>query len=411
MAYQQTEQMVWWQVVSKMIYSAGVDVNDLYDQQVESMENVHEKRLVGELGTEKLVSIAWDAMNGSDEGLSREQIQRSALGEAMVDHWSKLDADADSKVTKQELTAYVEAVQKAAKRKNWLANALYYADVGVMQHVAAEVTRRRMELASIEVLSTTTLLARVWRTLDSDSNLKVSADELKFSCFGELMSEWWHLLDSNADNDVSVEEWNRFWEAREAEWGSAKMRRVVANLVYEADVDVSDLVNKNVEQTSDLKEKHKIAQVVAQHTKDLVGRLFGVVDSNADGRLTKKEMAISVLGEAMQPYWGRLDADSDGYVSAEEFLQFFGEVEAGCTPSQFQGWVSNMVYSADVDVSDLVTATMQEQAEAQAALEAKQAAKAKEKAEAKAQRLAAAGIIKEGELDIQQGRFWYSWHR
>ena len=62
-----------------MIYSAGVDVSDLYDQQVESMENVHEKRLVAELGSEKLVSIAWDAMHGTDEGMSREQIQQSHL--------------------------------------------------------------------------------------------------------------------------------------------------------------------------------------------------------------------------------------------------------------------------------------------------------------------------------------------
>merc|ERR1712166_1412210 len=131
---------------------------------------------------------------------------------------------------------------------------------------------------------------------------------------------------------------------------------------------------------------------------------------NADGRVTKKEVAMSVLGESMAPYWGRLDADADGVVSSTEFLSFFGAVQTSCKPSQFQGWVANMVYEADVDVSGLVSATMKEQAEAKAALEAKQEAKAKADAEKQAQKLLAAGVIKQGELDIQQGRFWYSWH-
>jgi len=207
-----------------------------------------------------------------------------------------------------------------------------------------------------------------------------------------------------------VEEWNDFWKGRQTEWGSGKLRKVVSSLVYEADVDVSDLVNKNVERTTDLHAKHEIAQVVEHKTAELVGTLFALVDSNANGRVTKKEVAMSVLGESMTPYWGRLDGDADGSVSSSEFLSFFRLVQASCKPSQFQGWVSNMVHEAKVDVSGLVSATMKEQAEAKAALEAKQKAKAKADADKQAQKLLAAGVLKQGELDIQQGRFWYSWH-
>ena len=39
------------QVVSKMVYEAGMDVSDLYEAQIERMQNVQEKKLVLDLGT------------------------------------------------------------------------------------------------------------------------------------------------------------------------------------------------------------------------------------------------------------------------------------------------------------------------------------------------------------------------
>ena len=215
------------------------------------------------LGTTKLIEIAWDAAHCvvAEGALTKKQIQASPIGEALLGHWSLLDANSDGNVDKKEFAKFVLLLEQIGMDKAWLANVLYYADVGVMQHVATEVTKRRMELSAIEVLSVETLLARVWRTLDGDCNLNVSKKELTCSCFGELMSDWWHMMDGDTDNHVSVEEWNDFWKGRESEWGSGKLRKVVSSLVYEADVDVSDLVNKNVERTTDLDAKHEIAQV------------------------------------------------------------------------------------------------------------------------------------------------------
>lgn len=91
------------------------------------------------------------------------------LGEAFLGRWSDLDANSDGNVDKEEFTKFLSGMGAS-----WVADVLYDADVGVMQHVAAEVTKRRVELSAIEVLSVETLLARVWRTLDGDCNLNIS---------------------------------------------------------------------------------------------------------------------------------------------------------------------------------------------------------------------------------------------
>ena len=69
-------------------------------------------------------------------------------------------------------------------------------------------------------------------------------------------------MDEDANGQVSVEEWNSFWSERGVQWGQGKLRKVVASLVYEADVDVKDLCESAVERSSDLDAKHQIAQAV-----------------------------------------------------------------------------------------------------------------------------------------------------
>ena len=61
-----------------MVYEAGVDISDIYEARVESLEAVQEKRMVLRLGMEKLMAIAWKSIAGSSTGsVSKQQIQRS----------------------------------------------------------------------------------------------------------------------------------------------------------------------------------------------------------------------------------------------------------------------------------------------------------------------------------------------
>ena len=79
-------------------------------------------------------------------------------GEGLVAHWANLDQNADGKVSLGEFKSFFGKLEAVGKDKSWLADLLYQADIGVMAHVATEVTARRMALGEIELVGAPRLL-------------------------------------------------------------------------------------------------------------------------------------------------------------------------------------------------------------------------------------------------------------
>lgn len=65
-------------------------------------------------------------------------------------------------------------------------------------------------------------------------------------------------------------------------------------------------------------------------------------------------MRLSAFGEAVAPYWPKIDVNSDSLISWEEWADFFGSIEEELGVVPYRNFVIRMVWDADIDVSDLV---------------------------------------------------------
>ena len=95
----------------------------------------------------------------------------------------------------------------------------------------------------------------------------------------------------------------------------------------------------------------RVATVPVEALVDLV---FTTVDSNANGVLSHKELALSAFGESLLAHWDALDADSDAQVTKDEYTQFFASLKEKMGEDEYHIFVVDLVWHADVDVSHLV---------------------------------------------------------
>lgn len=143
-----------------------------------------------------------------------------------------------------------------------------------------------------------------------------------------------------------------FFEAKRTALGLPSYRKMVAKLIYEAGIDVSDIYNKRIERVSDVQRKRAICALTSS---DVVRILWGALDTGTAGRLTKTDIACSPLGEALMPYWGKLDVNSDGGVTKTELEAYLAAVEQR-NPPGYKAWVVDMLY--DGDLADVALETI-----------------------------------------------------
>ena len=83
----------------------------------------------------------------------------------------------------------------------------------------------KLEIAKIEAIEPGRLLGRMWSTLDSDADGKLSWRELSYSGFGVLLGQW-EQLDTAQDRCVSAEERSAFFSKLRQDKGDALYRKV-----------------------------------------------------------------------------------------------------------------------------------------------------------------------------------------
>jgi len=416
-----------------MVYEMDIDIGDIYDERIERIRDLVKKKAIMSLSTKEIVEVVWGVLDSSGDGqLTKLEVQFSPLGEVLMSHWSELDSEPDGRVTRKELEAYLLKVEKKDPTvyKAWLVDLVYECGVAgsalevVTQKMATEQVQKKMQIAEYALCEPKYMLSRMWKTLDVNGDGDVTKREIEESTFGELLSGYWGQLDTEPDGRVKLEEWNAFWETKKEELGEGSTRNLLAELMWEADVPVKDVVQKQMETTSDLRKKHEIAQV---ELSKLVECIFNVIDSDASGALTKKEVQMSVVGEAMMPHWAQLDSNPDGKVSLNEFVAYAEGVKASQTPDAYMRWLVLMVWDSGINVDDLIDEEAKAKAKALADAETKKQeneAKARDAAKVKAAaastaKLAAAqaavgplaaNTVQAGFLRIQEGRFFPTWN-
>ena len=92
----------------------------------------------------------------------------------------------------------------------------------------------------------------------------------------------------------------------------------------------------------------------------LIELIFTTVDSNTNGVLSKRELRDGVFGESLVAHWDDLDVDADASVTKQEFLDFFSKLETTMGKDDFAIFVVDLVWQADVDVTDLLPAPKME---------------------------------------------------
>jgi len=419
--------------VATMIYENDISIDDLYAKRIERVVDLKRKRAIMTLKKKEIVDILWGVMDSSGDGsLRKQEIQFSPLGEVLLSHWSELDSQPDGRVTPAEFEAYLDKVKAKheGKYKAWLVDLIYEAGAAggaleiLTRRMAETEVKKKMVLAEIAVVEPKLMLARMWKTIDVDGDGDLRKSEIEMSVFGEMLADHWHELDANPDGRVTLGEWNAYWEKKAEELGEGTTRNLLAEMLYEADVDVQDIVTGTLQTTADLRMKHAVSQL---ETSDVVGRIFDVVDVNGSGNLSKKEIQMSVVGELLMGYWEKMDGNSDGSVDRAEFGRFFAKVKSAQPPGTYSRWLANVVWNAGVNVDDLITEDINRKAlalkkkeEEQKAAEEKARKLAAEAAERKKAALQDAAIlavgptpkdtVKSGFLRIQEGRFFPTWN-
>merc|ERR1711934_25174 len=177
-------------------------------------------------------------------------------------------------------------------------------------------------LEHIARVSTYRLLARVYATIDSDCDTTCTKKEFECSpLYGVWPEVIWQRMDADANGSVTPTEFFSFMRSVEADEGKAKFHERVTKFVWEADIDVMDLLPPS--NAAELKKA-----VAAVDPAKLQAYLFKAAihqgtSSEERNFIYRKEMQHSKIGQLMLPFWGQLDADENVKVSHAEWDAFF----------------------------------------------------------------------------------------
>jgi len=183
---------------------------------------------------------------------------------------------------------------------------------------ASEPEEQTIEM--VKTVATHRLLARVYSTIDCNADERCSKKEFETSVlYGVWPEAVWARMDVNNDGFVTPIEFFDFMRTVEADEGKSKFHDSVANNVWEAGIDVQDLMPP----VEGLKERVKAvdeAKLRDYLFKSAIHLTSGEPDRQ---HITKRELQYSRIGQEILPFWSRLDADADNKITQKEWNRFF----------------------------------------------------------------------------------------
>jgi hypothetical protein len=94
-------------------------------------------------------------------------------------------------------------------------------------------------------------------------------------------------------------------------------------------------------------------QISKVPTQLLLDAMFHSIDSDSNGKLTRKEVRLSAFGDLVGQHWNALDENSDMSVSKEEWNLFFADFLTRHGLAKYKDFTIEMAWSAGLDVEDL----------------------------------------------------------
>ena len=197
--------------------------------------------------------------------------------------------------------------------------------------------------AKMNGITTERLLSRLWTIVDSNATAGITKDSLRSSCVGPALLPFWPRLDVASIGSITPTEWFRFWQRIERQPGGGveRVRDMVLALIYDGDVDISDLA------MSSSKAKERLTRVEPQV---LLSEVYRVIDtSGEEGTPSKRDVQCSPFGESLLPYWDEIQVDANGRINESNWGDTFKRLRRKLGSAHYSSMVVQLAYVEWVD--------------------------------------------------------------
>lgn len=215
----------------------------------------------------------------------------------------------------------------------------------------------KQTLEDVKRIATRRLLARVYSSIDTNADEKVTKTEFEQSkLYAVWPPELWVRMDTDANGGVTPTEFFAFMRMIEADEGKANFHNTVADFVHTAGLNVMDMLPPPDSGTI-------MAKVKALDKTKVRDYLFKAAVHQGSGEkqrefIWKKEMQFSAIGQLMLPFWSAMDADENGKISLKEWHDFFEKIEASALGQEMaedgESLLVDMFIDGGYDVNDVV---------------------------------------------------------
>jgi len=197
--------------------------------------------------------------------LDKMEIRMSDLNEALMPHWDEMhgakeivDGRKTGHIDRFEWTAWMETILKKrfkgddAKMRMFCAGLIWNGDIDVVDlwTVVGSVTTQEI----VERFEWRSLTNKIFKTLDTDFDGRLSKEEMKNSDVGKQLFQFWSEMDAQTKKDghVSFDEWNKWFDRifivvsavlneDPTTTDDEAMRTYCAGLVEAGGIDISDM--------------------------------------------------------------------------------------------------------------------------------------------------------------------------
>eukprot|EP00941_MAST-03F_sp_MAST-3F-sp1_P000395 g395.t1 len=246
------------------------------------------KRRRGDLKTLSKIkaSLLWDRLyttvdrfGGSKKSeLSRTDLTSApALNDFCKKHWDDLETNGDNVISPEEWSTFGDNLIDTIGYKEFrdvVCEIVYDSKIDCDDLIAA-AKAKAVHLSGIENVPEKVLIERMFSELDVDTSGCISKEELWQSDFAATLSPYWDELSTmdGAESDfekarITPDEMHGWFATISKKHGKARMREVIQDLLFDADRNVSDLIEIYKLQKELAKEKMKSKTTIAKRGQE-----------------------------------------------------------------------------------------------------------------------------------------------
>merc|ERR1711988_292217 len=187
------------------------------EQTLEKIKRIAPRRL--------LARIYSTIDSNSGQNITKKEFQFSPLwGVWPEEVWERMDADHSGGVTPVEFFAFmasVEADEGKEKFAETVANFVWEADIHVMDLLPpAEGVREKVEVVQEKKLRQYLFKEAIHQGSGEKDREYITKAEMQYSKIGQMCLPYWKYLDASNDGQVSITEWNAFFDKLQSEMNS-----------------------------------------------------------------------------------------------------------------------------------------------------------------------------------------------